>query len=106
MDMTQIIIALIVALPGIIAAWKSHRTSVKVDEASAKLSENTEMTEKTKTAVGAVGKQLNGAMDERIRAVVKQEVADLHNVMTEHSAQDEKNMQEIREVMAEMKGGK
>lgn len=122
-DWTQVLIALIVGLPLIIGAvanfifgWKN---SSKLATTEAKIDKNTEITKAGSAAavvnakaavevassvegkVDGLAKQMNGALEEKIKAIVKAEVKMVHDLIESHTKQDETNMLEIRSYMSE-----
>lgn len=51
----------------------------------------------------ALSQQLNGKLDTKITTVVKEYITPIVAMIKEHSTQDEKNMEEIRKALAELK---
>ena len=55
------------------------------------------------SATEALATQLNGKLDERITLIVKSHVEPIVAIIREHSAQDDKNMHEIRTALGELR---
>lgn len=120
-DWTQIILALILALPAIIAAWKATKAVQKIED-------NTVITEKAATVAAATAnkvevnrqktadivaqkvsegtedlkKMLNGALDKRIKDTVSVEtevisnlILQVSNSLNEHIEKDDKQAELI-----------
>ena len=113
-------------IAGVVTLWiKQRHTSDKLDEntrltvvgttkataaaheakQAAKVAADTAATavDEAKAAAQRMEKQLNGDLEERIRSVVKGEVGALVAEFHAHAEQDDKNMQEIRKALGELR---
>lgn len=60
----------------------------------------------SKSAAEALAHQLNGSLDGRIVAIVKDHTDPILKVFAEHNEQDERNMLEIRKALVDLKGAR
>ncbi len=127
-DWTQVLVALAVGLPATITAagavYISWLNLKKGKENSAKIDDNTALTRagasaavsNAKVAASAannaatkadeLAKQMNGALDERIKSIVKEHFDPLKEAVTAHAQQDERNMAEVRDALQKLVGDK
>jgi len=78
-------------------------TALKAAESSkASLAANTKLTAKTADQVDRVASSLNGALDAKIKNAVDAAVGPIKESIEVHQDQDEKNMAEIRNVLADL----
>lgn len=115
LNLTQVVVAFITGLPPLIAAVLAAvlglRNSRKIDQnTQITVASGRSATDNAKSAARAavsaenkIGDLLNGAMDEKIRGIVKEHTDPLqdalkihYETLRAHAVQDEKNMEEIR----------
>ena len=100
---------------GFLTMWvKLRHGEAKADVLTKKVDKNTEITKANTEVASAAAtvaankteelvKQMNGALDQRITAIVKHHADALLVVLQNHTEQDDKNMREIRAALEAMK---
>lgn len=101
-------------------AEKAEEAAVKAEIVESKIDGNTKLAiaattqaaenaEIAATAANQAAKKaeemvarLNGPLDERIRTIVRERTESLITIMKQHTEQDDKNMQEIRQALSEL----
>lgn len=96
------------------AGAKAEEAAVKAEEVEKKIDNNTAITRAgTASAASAarvaadkaieLAKQMNGALDQRIRDIVKEHTDQLVKAFTDHSEQDDRNMKDLKQVLVDLK---
>lgn len=131
-DLTQVLIALIVGLPAILGAIFAGIAARRVRVASEKVDENTAITkteakeirehrddttekmsnkldqtlsvidEKTATSMQTIARMLNGALDQKVRSIIKEEMTPLSKILQDHIEQDDERSNRIDKSLQEL----
>jgi hypothetical protein len=107
---------------GVITLWLKQRSiSAKVDQGLAAIDDNTQLTKagataatvNTKVAANAavdasrkaddLAKQFNGALDDRIKGIVKEQTDPLVKSFADHNEQYDRNMKSIQQAIDDLR---
>lgn len=116
LDWTQVLMALIVGLPAIIAAVQGFRTAWKIDDntkitavgtsvAAKNAKEAADTATAAKSQIIEVKGMLNGSLDGKIEAMVRQFTEPIVKALADHVVATDRNIRDIMQAIGSVKDG-